>query len=231
MKIKIIVRFFFIKILFFIVLLFSGCWAYYPPAVDIPLIKEKNDLRIDGGISLPSPSINSTISYGLTNHIAIQLHGSLAAYFSYQGAIGYYKDLGNLNILEVYTGFGKLNYAYSNRIQAISDYPTDFDSNYKQYFVQINFGKINTNFDYGIGIKTGLMSSKLQEIFYYLNQYLGQSQVYSDNNFFIEPTLFVRMGGKHFKVKPYIGYSWINKFLPPFNNCPLNFGMSLNYNL
>ena len=34
------------------ILLLSGCAAYYPQAVDIPLIRKKGDLRIDAGFFL-----------------------------------------------------------------------------------------------------------------------------------------------------------------------------------
>jgi hypothetical protein len=37
---------------------------------DIPLISGKNDLRVDAGISVV-PSVNATVSYGLTNNVAI----------------------------------------------------------------------------------------------------------------------------------------------------------------
>jgi hypothetical protein len=42
-------------------------------------ISEKNDLRIDAGISL-GPSAHTTISYGLTDKIAIQGFGSVGTH-------------------------------------------------------------------------------------------------------------------------------------------------------
>lgn len=66
------------------VLLLNGCAVYYPQTTDIPLIKEKKELRVDGGISL-FPAINGTVSYGLTDKIAVQVSGNLmmgAAYYS-----------------------------------------------------------------------------------------------------------------------------------------------------
>lgn len=44
----------------------SSCGFYQPALVDIPLIKSKNDLRVDVGGSI-LPSVYSTVSYGLTN--------------------------------------------------------------------------------------------------------------------------------------------------------------------
>ena len=42
------------KTLFLISLVFmlSGCVAYYPQLVDVPLINHKNDLRVDAGVSI-----------------------------------------------------------------------------------------------------------------------------------------------------------------------------------
>src|SRR5574340_24703 len=92
---------------FLLLLSISSCCVYHPQTVDIPLIKKKNDLRIDGGISL-IPTIHSTISYGLTNKIAIQVFGSTAGderkYL--QLATGLYKAYENQMAMELYTGFG-----------------------------------------------------------------------------------------------------------------------------
>jgi len=56
---------------FLISLMMSSCIVYHPMTTDIPLISEKNDLRVDAGISIV-PSANATVSYGLTDKIAIQ---------------------------------------------------------------------------------------------------------------------------------------------------------------
>jgi len=58
----------------FLLTLFSGCF-YHPHSSDIPLISEKGEVRVDGGISL-IPTAHATISYGLTNKIAIQAYAS-----------------------------------------------------------------------------------------------------------------------------------------------------------
>ncbi|OFY62185.1 MAG: hypothetical protein A2V64_00960 [Bacteroidetes bacterium RBG_13_43_22] len=56
---------------FLIFLMMTSCCVYHPQTIDIPLIKKKNDLRVDAGISFV-PAVHATISYGLTNKIAIQ---------------------------------------------------------------------------------------------------------------------------------------------------------------
>ncbi|MDY0161541.1 MAG: hypothetical protein RBR64_09375, partial [Bacteroidales bacterium] len=61
-----------------ILLMMSSCIVYHPMPIDIPLISEKNDFRVDAGISIV-PSANATVSYGLTDKIAIQGFGSVGA--------------------------------------------------------------------------------------------------------------------------------------------------------
>ena len=56
---------------FLISLVMSSYMVYHPITTDIPLISKKNDLRVDAGISIV-PSANATVSYGLTDKIAIQ---------------------------------------------------------------------------------------------------------------------------------------------------------------
>ncbi len=74
---------------------------------DIPLIKQKNDLRIDAGVSLV-PAINTSVAYGLSDKFALHGFGSIgineAKYF--QIAPGFYKNYPNRTVFEIYTGFG-----------------------------------------------------------------------------------------------------------------------------
>jgi len=51
--------------------LMLSCVAYQPQIVDIPLIHEKNDVRVDASASIVKTSVGSTVSYGLTDKIAL----------------------------------------------------------------------------------------------------------------------------------------------------------------
>lgn len=89
--------------------LLSGCGVYNPLTCDIPLISNKHDIRIDGGRSL-AEAVGATISYGLTDKVALQFAGSKSGEennYYFQFAPGYYKNLGNQNIMEIYLGYGK----------------------------------------------------------------------------------------------------------------------------
>ena len=225
MKAKMIIRFF----LFIIILFNYGCYSVYiPQTVDIPLIKEKKDIRVDIAASYPLISVNSTVSYGLLNHVAIQLHGSLSLFsYGYQGAIGYFNNLGNLKILEIYAGYGVFN-DRSNDLM-YTDAPTYDYSDHKIYFTQINFGKLYKNFEYGFGVKIGRISSNLLEEDYF-NNVKSRSQNYYDNNFLIEPTIFIRYGFEKVKFNVKLGSCRIYKSSTSSQYSPFAISLGLNFN-
>ncbi len=64
-------------VLVVLALAMNSCALYSPQTADIPLIHEKGDFRFDGGASLLLPSLNTTLSYGVTNTLAVQVYGNL----------------------------------------------------------------------------------------------------------------------------------------------------------
>lgn len=216
----------------FMFLMVTGCCVYNPQTTDIPLINGKNDLRIDAGISL-IPSVNATISYGLTNKMAIQAFGSIGSedrsYF--QVAPGIYKDFTNNNVMELYGGFGTGHGDVFNDAN-----PGHLVGNYQIYFVQYNFGKHNsnnTNTDYGFGIKTGYFHSNLTDKNYY--DIYPENVPYTtdkENSILIEPTIFARFGGEKFKFSIKAGACWVIKITNPDKYIPtqvINIGLGINY--
>ncbi len=219
---------------FLIVLIMPSCIVYHPQTTDIPLINEKNDLRIDAGISF-IPSAHATISYGLTDKIAVQTFGSIGSddrYF-FQGAVGFFKDLGNQKVMELYSGFG---YGYGSAYNDAN--PGDLYGDYQLYFVQFNYGKIDckfANMDYGFGIKMGYLHSNLIDRNYYsFYSENGPFVTFKDNSFLIEPNVFIRLGGERLKFNLKLGGCWIYKFTNTDKHLPysfINLGVGLNYRL
>ena len=84
----------------------TGCVVYQPQAIDIPLIHEKNECRIDAGVSF-LPSVQSTISYGLTDKIVLKGYGSYGNDRKYylQAAAGVYQQKRDNRVMEIYGGF------------------------------------------------------------------------------------------------------------------------------
>lgn len=210
----------------------TSCVVYHPQTIDIPLINKKKDLRIDAGVSLV-PSAHATISYGLSNKIAVQTFGSIGPddRYYFQGAVGYFRDLGNRKVMELYTGFG---YGYGSAYKDSN--PGDLYGDYQLYFTQFNFGKIDckfANMDYGFGIKTGYLHSNLiDRNFYAYYSENGPFATFNYNSFIIEPTAFVRLGGERLKFSLKLGSCWLYKFTNTDKFLPysfINFGLGLNY--
>lgn len=223
------------KVLFFPFLLFlsiSSCCVYHPQTVDIPLIKKKNDLRIDAGISLV-PTIHSTISYGLTNKIAIQAFGSTGGddrqYL--QVASGLYKAFENQNVMELYGGFG---YGYGDAYK--DSRPGNLYGNYQIYFLQYNFGHYSIksgHLEFGFGIKSGYFHSNLTDRNYYSwGSETGPYPNYKENSILVEPQAFFKVGGERIKFSFKAGGCHLFKITNPNNYIPttsINIGLGLSY--
>lgn len=222
------------KIIFPLLLLLciSSCCVYHPQSADIPLIKKKNDLRIDAGISLV-PTIHSTISYGLTNKIAVQAFGSTGGddrkYF--QLATGLYKAYENQMVMELYGGFG---YGYGDAYKDSN--PGNLYGNYQIYFLQYNLGHYSIkpgHLEFGFGIKSGYFHSNLTDRNYY--SWVSETGPYStskENSILLEPLAFFRVGGERLKFSFKAGGCRIFKMTHADNYIPtvdINIGLGINY--
>jgi hypothetical protein len=212
-------------------ILFSGC-IYYPQLTDIPLIEEKSDLRIDAGVTM-LPSINTTISYGLTDKIAIQGYGRVSSDegYMFQAAVGRYHNFRNNTVLEIYGGAG---IGHGDAFKSATG--GHLHGNYQLYFGQINYGRIATetsNFEIGCGLKSGYMHSRLLDENYYSPYYTqALPRRYSDDMIFTEPQVFLRLGGKHLRFSLKAGALLMYKFTNTAHNFPytkFNVGIGVNY--
>jgi hypothetical protein len=214
---------------FLISTLLTACGVYDPVLSDIPLISNKYDLRIDGGRSL-SEVAGATISYGLTDKVALQFAGSYCHndthYFQF--APGYYKNLGNQKIMEIYFGFGTgTGYSYND------PHPGHIKGNYQLYFAQLNIGKIDSKFahaDLGLGLKTGYLHSNLVDYGFYERYSTG---TYRDDCAIVEPHAVIRFGTENIKINFKLAGCLVLKFTNAQVDFPysfLNMGAGLNFN-
>ncbi len=219
---------------FFLIMIMTSCVVYHPQTADIPLINKKNDLRVDVGVSIV-PSAHATISYGLTEKIAIQGFGSIGSdeknYF--QVATGIFKGKENSRVLELYGGFG---YGYGNAFKDANG--GHLLGDYQLYFGQLNYGKVaseSSNFEIGFGFKTGYLYSKLNDENYYdwISE-AGPYKTYYDESILFEPTGFIRLGGNKLKFSLKLGGTLIYKFTNTDKYLPysfINLGFGINYRL
>lgn len=189
--------------LFFLISL-QSCITFDPMVTDIPLIQNKNDLRIDAGVST-MPNAFATISYGITNKWAVQGTGSFGyeGNYYYQLSAGSYMNHGNSLVSEFYGGFGVgKGFAWTN-LSA----PGRLEGPYQYYFAQYNFGRVameNSNFEAGFGLKTGYLYSKLSDKNYYgYSSDFGPYDVNLNSGILIVPMGFIRFlkGNTKFNLK------------------------------
>ena len=208
----------------------TSCIVYQPQLTDIPLIHEKNDLRVDAGVSL-LPSAQATISYGLTDKVAIQGFGSYGADEKYylQAATGIYKNKGNDRVLELYGGFG-----YGHGEAYDDTEPGTLLGNYQLYFGQLNYGrKANqtSKTELGFGFKTGYLHTDVNDRNYYTS---GSYTIYKDHNLLLEPTGIIKFGKGKLRFNVKLGSTFIFNFSQNGKVIPysrMNLGFGLNFRL
>lgn len=209
---------------------FTGC-VIYPQTFDIPLISEKNELKIDGGVSV-IPSASATVTFGLTDKTAVQASGNIGSDNHYlQGAVGIYKNYRTNNVMEVYAGLGS---GYGDAYQ--SSMPGNLAGNYRIGFAQFNIGQRKLDFanmDIGAGLKTGLINSNLTDknYFQWYGEY-GPFPDYHDVSFLVQPSIVARLGGKNLKFSMKASYLWLHSFSENERHIPYsryNVGIGLNY--
>jgi len=196
-----------------------GCIAYYPQMVDIPLIEEEDDLRIDIGISLMGG--HGTVSYGLTDKIAVQAYGNInmLVRFDIQGAIGTYKWFEEHSTgMELYCGYG-----YGNSLFGMDEAAF---GNYHLAFTQFNIGKVEVGalgVDFGLGLKGGYLFGNFVDR-------ADLTTIHKNDGFIFEPTIFFRILGNDVKYCIKANYVFpisINKKHSIFS--PINIGISRQF--
>ena len=211
-----------------IALLFlTSCASYYPQVVDIPLIKEKGDVKINAGYFF-APSlddefnlgVHSTISGGVTDILAVQAYTSIDFILRWhlQCALGLFKGFENNAVIELYSGWG---FGTGGMWNVNMDY-------YNLYFAQFNFGKSDVGskkIDYGLGLKGGFVAVDYSK---YNDFYVDK--VLTNNSWIVEPSLFLRFGGEKIKMNIMLNYMWANN-IPETYYFPLSFGMGLNFRI
>jgi len=222
-----------------VLILLNGCVTYYPQVVDLPLITEKGDIRIDAGAFLipdikgtkidsenksllSNVGIHATFTAGITDLLAVQTYASvdLLLRCHIQGALGLYNRFENNTVIEMYSGLG-----YGNRISSLSNNRTNVDlDDYCLTFAQLNFGKTNfgsKHIDCGLGVKGGYLFTNIPT-------YYSLATIYKKDGWLIEPTVFIRFGGSRAKFNMKINYMWTNTIVDEYYY-PVNVSFGVNF--
>jgi hypothetical protein len=210
-----------------IFLLLNSCTVYLPQPASIPLMNQKNEVQLSGGVTMLG-GVDGSVAYAPGQHVAMQVYGSLhttqISYF--QGAIGYCtKSKSDINF-EIYGGVGSGNgdsFGFNSFNNA--------NGGYMLYFAQGNFGQTNlgsAHLDYGFGLKSGIFDISVKD------NTSSLPITYNSNSWLIEPQAFVRMGGERLKVGfqlNVVGIFDTNSNNPVVFYYPVNFGLSINYRI
>ena len=210
-----------------IMLLTTSC-AYYPHLTGIPLIKKKGDTRVEGGVSFSPPNFQASVSYGVTEKIAIQVAGTANGMDYYgHGAVGFYKNIMEHNVVELYGGF-----AHGTVSREIILKTDDYQSgNYQMYFTQFNWGNIEKNTmnrEFGIGLKLGYMHSNMKFSYEFAP---SPNPIYHISGIFVEPTIFTRFGGPKWRFHAALSGGKLFQLTHTdrkIHQCPINFGFGVS---
>lgn len=200
----------------FISLILTSCTLYKPQLADIPLISQKGDVQAAAAVYvLPEPGLDATISVGLTNHLAAQVHTSIDyidVHYAHT-ALGLYFPY-EKSTLETYLGVG-----HGNGSVYIDADPATAEGPYFCSFLQANYGwHLSPKSAFGFSFKGGVIFpfTKYHCLGYENGDWTTISDVDMEGRFFVEPQLFYRVGGEHVKFQIQLGFNkLINK--PEYN--------------
>jgi hypothetical protein len=168
----------------------------YPQPVDIPLINEKNQMKVNAGVSAAAGiGFNGTVSYGLTDKIAVQAHGNYEAImgvYNISGATGLFKPFGKNNVFEWYGGYGYGN--ETNKLNKYNNLPEKNSYTTHLAYTQFNIGQINRIFEYGASVRVGYLHASTK----WGHQSFDKVN-YSHGGLIVEPSAFFCVGTKNLK--------------------------------
>jgi hypothetical protein len=210
----------------------SSCSHYYYVAnvQNVPLFREKNELRLSGsyGCGDESQSGEAQVAYSITDKLALMANfmratgGTVSSkdygkgtYF--EGAVGYFKPIAEFGVFEVYGGLGgcRQHHEYTRLTYDGSSYNDTYqgssDASFVKLFIQPSFGITFNWFD--VAFSTRICNITYTSI---KNNILGNTTEYeklyaaeAKSHFNLEPALTLRAGWKNVKVQVQAEYAGV----------------------
>lgn len=215
----------------FSAVLFCSCSHYYYVAnvQNVPLFREKNELRLSGFYGSGDESISgeAQAAYSITDHIGIMADFMAASggtvsskdygkgsYF--EGAVGYFKPIAEFGVFEVYGGLGgsRQHHKYTSTAYDASSgfydtYQGSSDASFVKLFIQPSYGITFNMFD--VAFSTRICNITYTSI---NNNIMGNTNEYeklyaagAKSHFNLEPALTLRAGWKNVKVQVQAEYA------------------------
>ena len=206
-------KFLIITLSLFILISISCAPLYIPNNVNAPLLSKKGEAAI--GINYGMSGLNVHSSYAPINNFAVMLNyaylSSTAKSNGYDDeylrkqrfgeiALGYFSEIGENGVAEIYIGGGMGKASSIDDFLSIASTKIYADGTYYRLFVQPNFGFKYRAFEGGFALRGC-----------YLNftkvKYENYDLDVSTSNYFVEPVVFLRMGGPLIKFQAQFGFS------------------------
>jgi hypothetical protein len=221
-----------ISIILFLIVLLSSCSHYYYVAdiQNVPLFKEKNEMRFSGAFATgdESNSIEIQAAYAATDKIGVianYMHAKGGEIIDrnygkgnyFEGGAGYYKPIEKYGVFEIYGGLGGgseyheySEFRYNDNTGVYSDvYDGNAELSLIKLFIQPSFGFTYNICDVAVSARfcrvsfTGVENQVSPEHYEYddLNTLSNKSHLY------LEPAITLRAGWKNIKVQFQASYS------------------------
>lgn len=190
----------------------SSCAPLYiPNNVNTPLLSEENEVAANIGIS--NSGVNTQIAYAFTDKMGILLNGAFLSNeknssdpenfsihkFHYgEFAIGYFENPSKNLVVEGYFGAGLGNSASSDYLVFDHDNMIYGEGSFYKLFLQGDVGVKGKFAEAGVALRTAYVNFENYE---YKHFDLTETQ----DAFFMEPSVFLRLGGPMFKFQAQVG--------------------------
>lgn len=199
-----------------------GCTHYYyvPPTQNVPLFREKNEVRITANVSDDvGTGVDIQAAYAMTDKFAVmtsfssvkdEYEDDLGKGNYFDLALGYYKPLHKNLVFEIYGGFGSSSQNHKYGYYNGGSTGTESDLSFVKFFLQPSLGYTSNGFD--VAVTAGLSNVMFREIH---NRASHGSAPYEEVNLIsqnkssllFEPSLTLRGGWKYAKLQAQIMYS------------------------
>jgi len=221
----------------------ASCIMYHPHNIDLPLLQEQGDLRVEASAATSLPtlagtSVNLSAAYALLPHVGLTAYGSLTEWNNRYGqlGVGTFWPLSTYTVLEAYVGYGG-GYSHHMNKRVDRDYRV-VEGPYSLMFSQVDFGwagLADETIDVGVGIKSGLLNSHWSNTLYDSTDVATAEPEMLERPFFLlEPQAMFRVGGPHVKFSLNLAYAFIfdwptdNDFFN-YERLSISAGVNLNF--
>ncbi len=208
-----------------VILCFSACTHYYyiPTTQNVPLFKEKNEIRLSGSVGQGSEVSATDVqaAYSFTDKFAAMVNfmharGGDRNSENYgtgdylDAGIGYFKALDDHGIFEIYGGIGgctqqhQYRYTDTDFFGKPRDYSGSADLAFSRVYLQPTFGLTFNGFDFAL--TTGMSNIYFHQVRSALDPHDAELPPLDTlsgnrNSFLFEPSLTLRGGWKYVKLQ------------------------------